>query len=85
MRSNRAAKPIGDEPMAKLNVDTTLIETLAELLQRTGLTEIELAEGDSRIRVVRAPTALVATVPGSAPAGAPAAPPSVSEEATRHA
>ena len=28
--------------MGKLNVDTALIETLAELLQRTGLTEIEL-------------------------------------------
>ena len=38
--------------MGKPNVDTALIETLAELLQRTGLTEIELAEGDSRIRVV---------------------------------
>ena len=39
--------------MAKLNVDTALIETLAELLQRTGLTEIEISEGDARIRVVR--------------------------------
>jgi len=69
--------------MAKLNVDTALIETLAELLQRTGLTEIELAEGDSRIRVVREPQALVATVAAAAPP-APAAP-AVSEEATRHA
>jgi acetyl-CoA carboxylase biotin carboxyl carrier protein len=39
--------------MPKLNVDTTLIETLAELLQRTGLTEIEISEGDARIRVAR--------------------------------
>ena len=46
--------------MGKLNVDTALIETLAELLQRTGLTEIELAEGDSRIRVVRSPQPLTA-------------------------
>ena len=38
-----------------MNVDTKLIETLAELLQRTGLTEIELAEGDARIRVARQP------------------------------
>jgi len=68
--------------MAKLNVDTALIETLAELLQRTGLTEIELAEGDSRIRVVRAPQALVATVPAAA---ATAAPPAMSEDATRQA
>jgi acetyl-CoA carboxylase biotin carboxyl carrier protein len=64
--------------MAKLNVDTTVIETLAELLQRTGLTEIELAEGDSRIRVVRQSQALVATVPAAAPAA-------VVEEAAPHA
>jgi acetyl-CoA carboxylase biotin carboxyl carrier protein len=59
--------------MAKLNVDTAVIERLAELLQRTGLTEIELAEGDSRIRVAREPQAMVATVP--APATAAAQPP----------
>ena len=51
--------------MGKLNVDTALIETLAELLQRTGLTEIELAEGDSRIRVVRAPQPLTAAIPAA--------------------
>jgi acetyl-CoA carboxylase biotin carboxyl carrier protein len=49
--------------MAKLNVDTKLIETLAELLQRTGLTEIEIAEGEARIRVAREPQPVVATVP----------------------
>jgi acetyl-CoA carboxylase biotin carboxyl carrier protein len=49
--------------MAKLNVDTKLIETLAELLQRTGLTEIEVAEGEARIRVAREPQPVVATVP----------------------
>jgi len=62
--------------MGKLQVDTALIETLAELLQRTGLTEIELAEGDSRIRVARQPQPLIASVgtssfaPHAAPAGA---------------
>jgi acetyl-CoA carboxylase biotin carboxyl carrier protein len=55
--------------MAKLNVDTKLIETLAELLQRTGLTEIEVAEGEARIRVAREPQPVVATVP---PPAAPA-------------
>jgi acetyl-CoA carboxylase biotin carboxyl carrier protein len=58
--------------MGKLNVDTALIETLAELLQRTGLTEIELAEADSRIRVVRAPQPLTAAVPGPSLAPEPA-------------
>ena len=55
--------------MAKLNVDTKLIETLAQLLQRTGLTEIEVAEGEARIRVAREPQPVVATVP---PPAAPA-------------
>jgi acetyl-CoA carboxylase biotin carboxyl carrier protein len=66
--------------MAKPKVDTALIETLAELLQRTGLTEIELAEGDSRIRVARQPQPLVASVPASAHASAPASP-AVSDQA----
>ena len=39
--------------MAKIEIDTELIERLAELLARTGLTEIELSEGESRIRVAR--------------------------------
>jgi len=59
--------------MGKLNVDTALIETLAELLQRTGLTEIELAEGDSRIRVVRAPQPLTAAIPAPSLMPEPAA------------
>ena len=59
--------------MGKLNVDTALIETLAELLQRTGLTEIELAEGDSRIRVARQPQPLIASVPPASLAPATAA------------
>jgi acetyl-CoA carboxylase biotin carboxyl carrier protein len=70
--------------MAKPKVDTALIETLAELLLRTGLTEIELAEGDSRIRVARQPQPVVASVPAVAPlpvaAGAAAR-----DEGTTHA
>ena len=74
MRSNRLPKPL-HQAMTKPKVDTALIEALAELLQRTGLTEIELAEGDSRIRVVKAPQTMVAHVPGPLPtaAAAPAA------------
>jgi acetyl-CoA carboxylase biotin carboxyl carrier protein len=48
--------------MSKLNVDTSLIETLAELLQRTGLSEIEISEGDARIRVAREQQTAVAQV-----------------------
>jgi acetyl-CoA carboxylase biotin carboxyl carrier protein len=70
--------------MAKPKVDTALIETLAELLQRTGLTEIELAEGDSRIRVARQPQPVLASVPTIAAASAPATS-AAGEQATGHA
>ena len=69
--------------MAKPKVDTALIETLAELLQRTGLTEIELAEGDSRIRVARQPQPVIASVP--AIASAPASPGPAASEVVGHA
>lgn len=39
--------------MAKLNIDTDYIAKLAELLQRTGLTEIEISEGDAKVRVAK--------------------------------
>jgi len=62
-----------------LNVDTGLVRQLAEMLAETGLTEIEVADGDRSIRVSRgaAPVAAVAAapvVPVAAPAtAAPAA------------
>jgi acetyl-CoA carboxylase biotin carboxyl carrier protein len=55
-------------------VDTEAIRTLAEILQETGLTEIEIAEKDSRIRVVRAPAVAAAAVPATGPAPSAAAP-----------
>lgn len=62
--------------MNKLPVDTDAIRALAEILQDTGLTEIEIADGEARIRVVRAhPPAVQAQVPvytQAAPAMAPA-------------
>ncbi|HEV2549665.1 MAG TPA: acetyl-CoA carboxylase biotin carboxyl carrier protein subunit [Stellaceae bacterium] len=62
-------------------VDRDLVHTLAALLQETGLTEIEYAIGDRRIRVVRG-------APGGVPvslavASTPLAPAAVSPTATR--
>jgi acetyl-CoA carboxylase biotin carboxyl carrier protein len=58
--------------MAKLDVETNFIEKLAELLQRTGLTEIEINQGTTRIRVARqiqmAPLDVTAPVYMQAPA-----------------
>ena len=47
--------------MAKLNIDTDYVAQLAELLQRTGLTEIEISEGDARVRVVKKPAPIYET------------------------
>jgi acetyl-CoA carboxylase biotin carboxyl carrier protein len=52
--------------MSRIPFDPDAIRALAALLTETGLTEIELAERDSRIRVVRA-----APVAGVAPPPAP--------------
>ncbi len=60
--------------MSRLPVDTDAIRALATILAETGLTEIEVAEKDSRIRVVRAPAQVVqAYAPPAAPGAAPAA------------
>ena len=47
-----------------MQVDTALVRELAELLDSTHLTEIEVADGERRIRVVRAPAAVTQQVPG---------------------
>jgi acetyl-CoA carboxylase biotin carboxyl carrier protein len=53
-----------------MKIDAALVRELAEMLADTGLTEIEVAEGDRRIRVAR--TAPLAAAPAYAPP--PAAP-----------
>jgi acetyl-CoA carboxylase biotin carboxyl carrier protein len=67
--------------MAKFEMDTEFVRKLAQILHETHLGEIELAEGDKRIRVAR-PTVTMAAAPvvaapagtaAAAPAGAPAA------------
>lgn len=61
--------------MSGLLVDADAIRALAEILTDTGLTEIEIAEKDNRIRVVRALApvqAAVAQAPVAAPVAAPA-------------
>ncbi|CAP55291.1 acetyl-CoA carboxylase biotin carboxyl carrier protein [Gluconacetobacter diazotrophicus] len=61
--------------MSRLLVDADAIRALAEILTETGLTEIEIAEKDNRIRVVRAAAGALHAVPAApvATAAAPAA------------
>lgn len=50
--------------MAKIHIDDALIRHLAELLDETGLTEIEVGTGRERLRVSRAsPASLVGQQP----------------------
>ncbi len=68
--------------MASFDIDGDLVRKLADLLRETGLSEIEFAEGEKRIRVTR-PTAAqavavhapAAPAPVAAPAAAPAGKP----------
>ena len=73
---------------AGMNIDGKLVRELAELLNKTDLTEIEVADGDRKIRVARnltaAPTVAYAPAPvaapapvGATPAATPAAPAAV--------
>ena len=65
----------------KMNVDTALVRKLADMLAETGLTEIEVEDGDRKIRVSRAVTAASAPVAPVAVAAPIAAAPAVSEAA----
>lgn len=62
-----------------MNVDTKLVRELAELLGETGLTEIEVEDGDRKVRVARgggvaaaAPAPVAVAAPFATPAPAPA-------------
>jgi acetyl-CoA carboxylase biotin carboxyl carrier protein len=57
-----------------MNIDTALVRELAELLNETGLTEIEVEDDDRKIRVSRGAVAAAAPVYAAAPAPAAAAP-----------
>ena len=54
--------------MAKFEMDTEFIRTLAKLLEETNLGEIEMTDGDRRIRVAR--PAVAAPMPASLPVAA---------------
>ena len=58
-----------------MHVDTDLVRQLAELLDATNLTEIEVEDGDRKIRVARKISAAAAPVYAPAPVAAPVAAP----------
>ena len=64
--------------MSKLpDFDPDAIRKLADILVDTGLTEIEVAAGDARIRVARKPAAVHASLPAGPAQASPAAVPAL--------
>lgn len=75
--------------MAKFELDTEFVRKLAQLLHETHLGEIELADGDKRIRVARqavtvAAPAAAPVAGGAAPAAAPTAAPAAEADLGKH-
>jgi len=65
--------------MPKSQIDSAAVRELAALLEETGLTEIEYATGEWRVRVARAANGVIQAMPAVLPpapaaAAAPAAP-----------
>jgi len=82
MSENKAAA--GRKP--GMDVNTKLVRELADMLSETGLTEIEVEDGDRKIRVARGVVAAPAAVaaPVAPAAAAPAAPAPVESTAPDH-
>src|SRR5712692_5552929 len=69
--SGNSPRDLGDPPR-DLTVDSELVRTLAALLAETGLSEIEYAVGERRIRVARSPVAVAAPAASAPPPAAAA-------------
>jgi len=59
------------EVTGPMQVDTKLVRELAELLDSTQLTEIEVQDGDRKVRVARTAAPVAAAAPAYSPAPAP--------------
>ena len=75
----------GNAGKAGMNVDTSLVRELAEMLGETGLTEIEVEDGERKIRVSRGGGVAMAAAPMQMAAPAPAAPAPAADPAAQAA
>lgn len=67
--------------MGKLGIDKDLIREIAEVLDETGLTEIEYEEGGKKLRVAKHAAVSHSVVPAPAPAMTPASSPASAQAA----
>ena len=78
---------MGDHKDHGIHIDPAFVRALAELLDDTGLTEIEVEDGERKVRVARTAAAVsyaaapVAAAPVAAPAAAAAAAPTAAAPA----
>ena len=70
----RGKAPAAEADDGSMRIDAKLVSELAELLTANELTEIEVEDGDRKIKVAREPAALIAA-PSAAPPSPAAAPP----------
>ncbi len=75
-----AQKSAGGGGNGGMRIDSSLVRELAGLLTANGLSEIEVADGERRIRVRRDPAPVMAAVP-AAPAPASTAPAAAAQPA----
>ena len=64
---------MGDHKEHGINIDPAFVRALAELLDDTQLSEIEVEDGDRKVRVARTLTAAAPVAYAPAPVAAPAA------------
>ena len=70
--------------MPKSQIDSAAVRELAALLEETGLTEIEYATGEWRVRVARAANGVVHAVPAAMPMVPAAAAPAMAISDAAH-
>jgi|tagenome__1003787_1003787.scaffolds.fasta_scaffold20470586_2 acetyl-CoA carboxylase biotin carboxyl carrier protein len=81
-------KPVprgGTTDESSMRIDPSLVRELAQLLTDNELTEIEVQDGERRIKVAREVFAALPAAPHSAPAAAAAPPPAVAPAAPERA
>jgi acetyl-CoA carboxylase biotin carboxyl carrier protein len=78
--------PAASGDKSAMRIDPALVRELAQLLTDNQLTEIEVEDGERRIRVSREPAPIISAAPAMAPAAAPAlsAPPMHAREDVGH-
>ena len=84
----RPKDPAASGEKGAMRIDSELVRELAELLSDNELTEIEVADGDRRIKVKRESAAVyrpLRPLPALAAAPAPAAPPAAASRSRRNA